>query len=366
MRRNRRRVCSFLGSIALLAAGLPALLLQGSASAAAPQTATSYDGHVRVCGTQLCLHGHPFVIRGATPYGQYDNARAEVALARRAHLNVLELVEFDTQYHVLADTMSEATWRRVDKFVAAARSGGLHVVLHLAEYGQSLAAAGITPTTVDWKPYLSFVAHRVNTVTGVQYGNDPTIAMVQLYGEIDAPNFGVPTAGTTEQMTAFFARTLDEWHTLAPAILASTGGFSYLNYPDSGIDWRTIMADPQDAVCGVEVNSTADRDVSVPNVASYCKGLGKPWFLSAWSSCYDHNPWGPEDLDHWPDDVAMAAHAREMEDLAAGSREGGPAPAMPAIGSDFWNLGDTPVREGTCDIGPQFPLTFSAVRDRTE
>ncbi|GAA2760203.1 hypothetical protein GCM10009872_55640 [Actinopolymorpha rutila] len=353
-----------LTAMALLTLSLPAALLPGTANAASAPGGTAAAGDfVRVCGTRLCLHGHPFEVRGATAYSHYDDPRAEVTLARRAHLNVIELVEFDTRYHDLSDTMSEATWTRVDKVVAAARAAGMHVILHFAEYGQSLAANGTTPTTVDWKSYLRFVANRVNTVTGVTYKNDPTIAMVQLYGEIDAPNFGVPTAGTTEQMTAFFARTLAQWHELAPNIPASSGGFSYLNYSNSGIDWQTIMADPNNAACGVEVNSTADRDVSVPNVSSYCKSLGKPWFLAAWSSCYNHNPWGPEDLDHFPDDATMAAHAREMKLVALGRRADGPAPAMPAIGSDFWNLGAGPVVEGTCDIGPQFPQTFAAVRE---
>ncbi|HVX47312.1 MAG TPA: hypothetical protein VHC49_25695 [Mycobacteriales bacterium] len=339
--------------IAACAALLAATVSVPHAVAAAPHD------FVRVCGTGLCQGVHPFVVHGATAYSHYDDPVHEIALAERAHVNVIELVEFDTQYHVLNDTMSEATWTRVDRFVAAAQAAGMHVILHFAEYGQSLAAAGITPTTVDWKPYLSFVADRVNTVTGVRYKDDPTIAMVQLYGEIDAPNFGVPTAGTTAEMTAFFHRSLTEWHQLAPKILISTGGFSYINYPNSGIDWKTIVSDPADPVCAVEINSTADRDVSVPELSQFCKQLGKPWFLAAWSSCYNHSPWGDADLDDWPDDRAMAAHAEEMEQIAAG---GGPEPAMPAIGSDFWNLGASPVTEGTCDIGPQFPLTFRTVQ----
>lgn len=320
---------------------------------------------VRACGTQLCLPGlhglQPYVVHGGTAYGQYDNPVREIALAKRAHVNVIELVEFDTKFHILSDTMSSATWTRVDRFLAVARAAGMHVILHFAEYGQSLAAAGVTPTTVDWKSYLSFVANRVNTVTGIRYKDDPTIAMVELYGEIDAPNFGVPTAGTTAEMTAFFHRTLTEWHALAPHILASTGGFSYINYPNSGIDWQTIVSDPADDVCGVEVNATPDRDVSVPAMSSLCQKLGKPWFLSAWSSCYADKGFDG-DIDHWSSDTEMAAHAVDMEQVAADRHPAGAAPSMPSIGSDFWNLGDTPVVKGTCDIGPQFPLTLRAVQ----
>ena len=309
-------------------------------------------GFVGVCGTRLCQSGAPFVVKGATAYGQYGNAANEVALAKHAGVNVLELVEFDSHYHTLSDTESAATWTRVDQFIAAAKGSGLHVILNLSEYGQSLAASGQVPTTADWGPYLSFIANRVNTVTGAKYALDPTIAMVELYGEIDAPNYSVPTRGTTAQMTAFFSRTLAQWKAAAPNILVSSGGFSYINDPNSGIDWKTIMADRNDATCDVEVNSYPDRNVSVPEVAAYCKQLGKPWFLSAWSSCYRTPGWGANDINDWPSDSAMSAHAQDMYNLTKADN---------ALGSDFWNLANKPVVNGMCDIGSQFPQTLATV-----
>ncbi len=68
---------------------------------------------VTVCGSGLCVDDAPFRERGATAYGQYSDPVSEVALARRADLNTLELVEFDTRYHTLSDTESSATWDRV-------------------------------------------------------------------------------------------------------------------------------------------------------------------------------------------------------------------------------------------------------------
>jgi hypothetical protein len=316
-----------------------------------PSPASSF---VTVCGTALCADGVRFDERGATAYGQYGNPANEVALARHADLNTLELVEFDTRYHTLSDTESSATWDRVDAFIAAAHVGGLHVILNLSEYGQSLQAAGQPPVTTDWGPYLKFIANRVNTVTGVRYADDPTIAMVELWGEIPAPNYPNPV-GTTQQITDFYSRSLAEWRADAPNILVSSGGFSYINDPHSGIDWKTIMADPANAACDVEVNSTADLSVSVPGVSSYCRSLGKPWFLAAWSSCFGASR-GTWDLDYWSSDAAMAAHARVMINVADGVSV--PAP----FGDDFWNIGDTAAVTGTCDIGPQFPLTFAALQ----
>jgi hypothetical protein len=329
----------------------------------APADAGDAGGHgdfVYVCGTSLCLHGQPFRIKGATTYGQLDTFDAEVTLAAQARINLLELVEFETKYHDLADAMSEATWTRVDGALAVAATHGLHVLLNFSSYGQSLAKAGRTPTTTDWQPYLSFVANRMNTVTHVRYADDPTLAMVELWGEIPPPN-GTGTNGTPQQMTDFFKRSLGEWKALDANHLANTGGFSYLNEANAaGIDWKTIMADPSDDVCAVEINSQPDRDVTVPMVSAFCQQLGKPWFLSAWSACNGTPPQFSGDIDHYTADAQAALHAADMYAVAADTGVTGAAPSMAAVGSDFWNLG--PQASPTCDVNPMFPMTFAAVQ----
>lgn len=52
----------------------------------------------------------------------------------------------------------------------------------------------------------------------------------------------------------------------------------------------------------------------------------------------------------------MAAHARVMINVADGL-----SAAMAPLGDDFWNIGATAAVVGTCDIGPQFPLTFATI-----
>src|SRR5262245_64871762 len=95
----------------------------GMTDAASPD-ALPHGDFVYVCGQALCLHGQPFRIKGATVYGALGNIPTEIALAQQARLDVLELVEFETRYHNLADTMSEATWTRVDRLIAAANAQG--------------------------------------------------------------------------------------------------------------------------------------------------------------------------------------------------------------------------------------------------
>lgn len=320
--------------------------------------AATTNGFVQVCGLQLCLNGAPFVIHGATGYGTYGDPASEVALAKQGKVNVLELVEFDDNYHDINDVMSSGTWTKVDKFIAAFKNAGLHVILNLSEYYQSLQASGQTPTTTDWNTYLSFIANRTNTVTGVKYKDEPTIAMVELIGEADAPAYGHPHSGTTQQMTDFFKRTMAQWRVLAPKILVTTGGFSYLNDSGSGIDWRSIMSDPGSPMCNIEVNSTDDRDITVPMVTDYCKNLGKPWFLAAWSSCYQPTSQTYPFLTR--NDDEMAAHATEMYNIAKGTIKS----KYPAVGADFWNLqneGNPP--NGSCALNPTyFPKTFAVIQ----
>jgi hypothetical protein len=336
-------------------------------AAVSPSTkASRLPAAVSVCGLSLCAGGKPFVVRGATAFGEYSDPHTEVALAKRAHLNTLELVEFDTQYHVLSDTMSSATWDRVDKFIAVARSEGLHVILNLSEYGQSLQAAGETPTTLDWEPYLSFIANRTNTVDGLIYKDDPTIAMVEIFGEICSPGetgstCPKGTTGTTAEMQSFFHRTETEWSALAPNILVSSGGLSHLVKPDkppgvsNGIPYQAIYSDPANDVCDLEVNSPNDYNDSVPKVTSYCNSIGKPWFLSAWSACYQDTGYSY----YLATDAEMAAHAQTMYDLTLGASPSNEV----AVGTDFWNLSHTPAEPGTCDLGPQFPLTWATLGD---
>jgi hypothetical protein len=327
-----------------------------------PSTIQSSSGYITVCGTKLCLNDHPFTMHSATMYGQYGNPDAQLDFAVSAGLNTVELVEYEQNYRDMASVMSEETWKRNDRFIAKAKARGLRVILHFSSYGHALARAGKKPTTTDWNPFLTFVMHRKNTITGVKYAEEPAIAKIQLYGEIDAPNYTTqPMRGTTAETTAFFKRTLAQLRALDSQHVISTGGFSYINDPNSGIDWKTIVKDPNNQVCDVEVNSFGDRNVSMPNVSKYCKSIGKPWFLSAWSSCQGTGHFS-DDSNHWSSDGQMAAHAEDMYKIARNDSPKAPGPAIAAVGTSFWNLGNTAARVDNCDIGHQYPLSLQVVK----
>jgi len=316
----------------------------------------SLENFVRVCGESLCLGGQPFIIRGATTYGAHG-PKSAVASVVAAGLNTLELVEYEPDFHNLASVTSEDTWRLVDQYLAEASQAKIHVILHFASFGQSLDASKINPLTADslWDAFLSSATNRRNTVKGRIYKNDPTIAIIELFGEINPAK----TSDETGQIANFFKNNLKRLKELDPNHIVSSGGFSYLDW-DSKIPWQTIMDDPNDAICDVEINAFTDLSVTIPKVTQHCKG--KPWLLAAWSSCLKKAPDSPNDINYAKDDPAMAAHARDMYDLVLGKAVLGAQPAMPAVGSVVWNLGAT-ASLPTCDIGPQTPDTLQVLKD---
>jgi hypothetical protein len=295
---------------------------------------------VTACGTALCIGGTPWQIHGATIYEGFGDIPSTIALAQAERLNTLHAIGYFLHNGGPADAFEEGAWVRVDAALAAARGADLHVVLDLSDYAHLLKASGQNAATADWGPFLAFVANRVNTVTGVSYRDDPTIALVALWGEADAPNGGDPLRPTTRQLTEFYRRTLAQWKALDTNHLVETGGFSYLDW-ESGIDWQTIMADPNSDVCAIHMGSPGDILITTPNVSAFCRAIGKPWINEAFSMCAS---------DFGSSDEQAAAYVQFIYNDARRYR---------ASGNIFWNLG---VAVENCNLNPGRPRTFAVVR----
>lgn len=299
------------------------------------------------CGASLCLHGQPFTLYGATMYRQFENLDWLIATAQDLHLNTIRVVNmFPQPYRGDPEVMirEEAAWQRADRAIAALATAGLHATLSLSDYRNYLLAAGRNPYTTDWGPFLDFVANRVNIVTGVRYGDDSTIALIALAGEVEAPTRS-PRGVTTQQLTDFYARSLAEWRRLDDKHLISSGGLSYLNW-NSGIDWQAIMALPLDDVCAIHVYSDGDLATTTPAVAEFCGALGKPWITEEFGVC----------RSTFYADTDRAARAQQV--YTAQSQ-------YHSAGILFWNLGPE-VSDVTCDINAGFPLTYAVVRSNAQ
>jgi CSLREA domain-containing protein/uncharacterized repeat protein (TIGR01451 family) len=395
------------------AAALGVLVASALAGALAP--AESSTGFVVRAGTELELDGHPWHLYGASTYGTSNpgaghSISAEISLAQSADLNTLRIVDmFDSSGVDSAAPYDDSAWVRVDSLLAEMREAGLHAVLDLsafrnhlqsrelylkgnaaiaAGYATPAACAGLagdersrcvgtfwcienesscsTPYGADneaaWQSFLQFVATRVNTVTGVEYRSDPTIAIVSFAGEPNPPNSGEPLKPTTQELTDFYSRVFDEWKAYDPNHLVTTGGLLHIDWEElyggsSGIDHEAIFSLPNQDVLSIHdyfgrFPATAANDTKTEIIAAAAEDADKPWIIEEFG--FLQKPFDPAssmtyteaDRGEWFRNVFQISRA--------------PPVGVPAAGVAFWNLGPE-VREDSHDVNPDTPATWAAV-----
>lgn len=299
-------------------------------------------GVVTICGVALCMNGQPWQLNGGStngnPHGN-QTPDGNVALALDLRVNTLRLTNFLSQSGQLgAQEYSESQWVGVDGMIARAAANGLKVELDLATYRNFLQAQSPTfnPYTYDWTRFLTFVADRVNTLTGVRYGSDPTIAFVSFAGETEAPDHADSTARgvTAPQLVSFYDKVMTLWGKLAPGQLRIPGGLYFLT--DSTMPWRAIFALASCDLPAIHSYSTSDEQ-SQPAVAQLAHELGKPWIVEEFGFS----------AKNYTSDAARAAGFSRQYNLA---RSNG------AAGVAWWNI-----NPGSIDP-TAFPKTVAAVQ----
>jgi Cellulase (glycosyl hydrolase family 5) len=307
----------------------------------APPAATSTPtpaGFVSACGASLCLDGERWYMFGASMVGGLEDPAGTVNRARAAGLNTLRVTNW---LHEEAgnDPYDPVRWELVDGILAAAHSGGVKVVLDLSTYRNYLFNSGLDPYTQDWAKMVSFVANRRNTVNGLRYGDDPTIALIGFAGEVEGINGNADTrTPTTAQLTEFFRRTFAEWRALDAKHLLSPGGLLHYGW-DSGIDWRAIFSLADNDVCSIHNYSNVDSSAT-PSIAGYCASIGKPWITEEFG---------------WDQRLGDSTRASEFGAMYALQRANGSA------GAAFWNLGQQ-TSGSTYDVNPATALTYGTVQ----
>ena len=295
-------------------------------------------GSVTICGRSLCQAGSPWYLYGASVLSGLDDPASTSARARSAGINTLRIVNFlDERGAPAVAAFDEWHWARLDRMIADAGANGLKVILDLSTHRNMLANAGLNPYTHDWGPFVSFAANRRNSVTGVRYADDPTIALVAVAGEVEPINTPDNRIGvTTAQVTEFFQRTFAQWRSFDAVHPVSSGGLLHYGW-NSGIDWQAIFAAAD--VCSIHNYSPSDI-ASTPAVAGYCAALNKPWITEefGWEISLG--------------DASRAAAFQTIYDLNALNGSAGVA---------FWNLGPQSVSP-TFDVNDSTPLTLDVVR----
>jgi hypothetical protein len=294
-------------------------------------------GSVSVCGRSLCAGGARWYLYGASILGGMDDPATAVSRAAAAGLNTVRVVNFLDEHGAVGSAeFNEWHWARLDRVIAAAGGTGLKVILDLSTHRNLIANAGRNPYTHDWTSFIQFAANRRNTVTGVRYGDDQTIALIAFAGEVEPLKTPDNTLGiTTAQVTSFFQKAFATWKQHDRLHPVSSGGLLHYGW-DSGIDWRAIFAAAD--VCSI--HNYSDGDISAtPGVAAYCASLGKPWITEEFG---------------WERGIGDAARAARFQQMYALQANNGSA------GVAFWNMGGQ-TSSPTFDVNSSTPLTLDVV-----
>lgn len=319
---------------------------------AAPPAPADPGPFVTTCGTRLCLHGRVWHLHGASFIAGWHDIPGRVAMARDAGLNTLRVVNFSCSTCDPSSAYDEVYWRRVDQSIAEAAVAGLKIILDLSDYRNMLYSVGANPYAADWEPYVRFVATRSNTITGLKYGDDPTIALVSFAGEVEpltADAAYTERGITAAQVVEFYRRTFAQWRAHDRNHLLNTGAQGHIDWP-SGVPWQEMFALPDNAVCGISLyganNGETARRITVPAVAGYCGRAGKPWIAQEFG------------FQQLLGDRARSEQFRTTYEFAR---------MYGAAGSSVWNLGDQDASQAryatTFDVFPGTPLTWAAVKE---
>ena len=295
-------------------------------------------------------------------------------------LNTLRLVNvFDERGLTTNAPYVEADWRRVDAIIARARGAGLRVVLDLSAFrnhlvnrdirangweANCLPGADRSPvdyTAIDpyrpalageWHTFLDFVTNRVNTVNGVRYRNDATIAVISLAGEPQPPGSEeCGKATSTAGLTNFYATTLGYLASIDANHLRSNGGLIHTDWEhlyggSSGIDGVAIFSLAANTLPSLHTYPAQYRPDGTPidyqsaDLGPVANGLGKPWFTEEFG---------------WTQSVGDAVRAGYFHAIYAEQAQYG------SDGALFWNLGPESAG-GSHDVNPSTPLTWAEVQ----
>ncbi len=301
-----------------------------------PSSPSNSQKFVKVCGTSLCLNGKVWYLYGGSANGATTDANARMDMTVQGHLNTVRLTDW-----LHGNAYDENQWRLVDAMIAAAQTRGLHVLVDLSTYGGiAKRLNGGVSYTYDWGLFLKFVLNRVNTVSGIKYADDPTIALFALHGEVPPLNTPSNILGiTTQQVNDFFKRTAAEFKAIDKNHLLEPGGLYQLGW-DSGVDYKTIFAIPDIDVCAVHAPAPQPGLGNDALLASqYCQSIGKPWI---WEEFSQPQGIGDQNRANWFQTAYDSAKQWN------------------AAGVSFWNLGPGS-GSGNDDVGPQTPLTWQTV-----
>lgn len=309
-----------------------------------PGTYVSLSGQNFVDGTTVI---HPY---GSTfyPHWQYGGAIHRgsgwaiaafksyidqiIEMAQQAHLNTLRPTNyFDGVAY--GDWQNATVWSNMDYLFQQASLHHMYIILDLSSFRDKTLKQGLYPyDPSQYAAEFSWVARR--------YARSPALLYYAIAGEVKCPTSSDPQRPTSTQALTNYYRVLSEALYMAdPHHLISSGGLSYLNESNCGIDWQSIFSLPHINMATIHVYSDNDRNITMPMVSQWAASNQKPFVVEEFG-------FRQGDGD--------ATRASEFEHMYTLGKQYGAAAIV------FWNLG--PEEDPTSyEVNPNTPLTWNTI-----
>jgi mannan endo-1,4-beta-mannosidase len=247
------------------------------------------SGFVTACGDQLCLNGKVWTFTGVNAYEAATDWGVNYGCGTMLSNSALDSLFSSLQpndvvrfwaFQALATnyTTGQLDWAGIDRVIDAAAAYGIKVIPSLTdetglcddnEWKDAAWYSGgynnvydpnETPSSTPL-PYSTYLQDFLQ-----RYGDNPTIAMVELVSEPSPTESGYDCVGETaaaQALRSFFDTEGSEAHSLAPNLLVESGLQGEGQCGTEGSDYGYVMASP-----GVDVASVHDyTDQVMPTTA---------------------------------------------------------------------------------------------------
>ncbi len=255
-----------------------------------------------------------------------------INMAQQAHLNTLRATNyFDGVPY--GDWYNSTVWSNMDYLFQQAAIHHMFIILDLSSFRDTTLKQGIYPYNPSlYTAAFSWVASR--------YADNPALLYYAIAGEVKCPTSNDPLRPiSTEALTNYYRVLSDTLYAADPHHLISSGGLSYLNESNCGIDWQSIFSLPHINMATIHVYSDEDRSITMPMVSQWATSNQKPFVVEEFG------------FQQGSSDATRASEFQNMYSLGK---------QYSAAAIVFWNLGPE-VGPSSYEVNPGAPLTWSTI-----
>ncbi len=255
-----------------------------------------------------------------------------ISMTQQLHLNTIRPTNyFDGVSY--GDWYNTTVWSNMDYLFEQAARHNIYILLDLSSFRDKVLKQGIYPYNPSlYTTAFSWVASR--------YAHNPALLNYAIAGEVKCPTSNDPLRPTSTQVLTEYYRVLsDTLYAADPDHLVSTGGLSYLNESNCGIDWRAIYSLPHVNIAAIHVYSDNDRKITVPMVAQWAASNKKPFTVEEFG------------FRQGDGDTTRASEFQNMYSLGR---------QYNAASMIFWNLGPE-ISPSSYEVNSNTPLTWKVI-----